>query len=115
MLGGVVTLIVFVLPLILEKEKFGGAILCFLLPFLQPTIGHNDSATAATTEQPAEQQAKIFGRPGENDFKIGTSRDKMKYKAREHSIRFRPHSHGCVFIEYETKSFRFHLPSTRIR
>ena len=28
---------------------------------------------------------------------------------------FRPRPHGCVFIEYETKSFRFHLPSTRIR
>ena len=71
----------YVLPLILEKENYGGAILCFLLPFLQPTIGHDSSATAATTEQPPEQQAKIFGRPAENDFKIGTSRDKMKYKA----------------------------------
>ena len=81
MLGGVVTLTDFVLPLILEKEKFGGAILHFLLPFLQPTLGHDSSATAPTTEQPPEQQAKIFGRPAENDFKIGISRDKMKYKA----------------------------------
>ena len=57
MLGGVVTLIVFVLPLILEKEKFGGAILCFLLPFLQPTIGHDSSATAATkSNHPSNKQ-----------------------------------------------------------
>ena len=79
MLGRVVTLMVFMFCFDIGKVR--QAILCFLLPFLQPTIGHHSSATAATTEQPPEQQTKIFGRPAENDFKIGTSRDKMKYKA----------------------------------
>ena len=53
----------------------------FLLLLLQPTTGHHSLATAATAEQPLKQQAIIFSRLVENDFKIGTSRDNMKYKA----------------------------------
>ena len=66
---------------VMPTGKFICAILCFLLPFLHPIIGHHSSATAATAGQPPEQQAIMFGRPAENDFKIGTLRDKMKYRA----------------------------------
>ena len=70
------------LPFILEKEKekFSSAILCFLLP----TIGHHSLATTPTVEQPPEQQSIISSHPAENDFKIGKSRDKMKYKASQY-------------------------------
>ena len=81
MLGQVVTSMVCYLYLIdIGKEKFGRRFFVFSFRFGSRQLGHDSSATPAT-EQPPEQQTKIFGRPAENDFKIGTSRDKMKYKA----------------------------------